>query len=334
MADLRVAVLGGRLRGQTLSVAEMLVGGSWERLPPLEAPRGSLSAVAVGSSIWAVAGGGRDSNLDSCEELRFSGGQPADAWVAAPPLRLARHALALASSGSRLYVVAGQGLSDGHYGSMTDVEVYDPEHQRWQPGPPLRVARRRHGACASEGIVYAFGGAIDETAGAARSGKRAVREWNTATAEALDERAGRWRDIAPLPVAAPCSAVAVDGCIYVLLEGHSLLRYLPDEDKYVKLCALPVPEWHSFSACAAPGGRIVAVGGASRGKWLRAAYVYSVATGRWEELPQMKVPRRRAAVVVLPCEDPSPAAAAALSGSARLLVSAGALHQSDDGQLS
>ena len=96
-------------------------------------------------------------------------------------------------------------------------------------------------------------------------------------------------------------------------EGGALWRYDPAADAYTWLAALPLPEWYGFAA-AAHGGWVYAVGGSTGGRWTGAAYRYRVEpepgepregqkeAGGWEELPPMKMVRRRtaAAAVAVP----------------------------------
>ena len=88
-------------------------------------------------------------------------------------------------------------------------------------------------------------------------------------------------------------------------EIGGLWRYDPNANAYELLGGLPLPEWYGFAA-AAGDGWVFAAGGSVSGRWTGAAFRFRVAdagagagAGEWEELPSMKMVRRRTAAAVV-----------------------------------
>ena len=64
-----ICVAGGRMRGRTLSCAEIYfpLDNRWAPAPNMADARGSHGAAGIGDKIFVVGGGGYHSNLSSCE---------------------------------------------------------------------------------------------------------------------------------------------------------------------------------------------------------------------------------------------------------------------------
>jgi hypothetical protein len=64
-----ICVAGGRIRGRTLSCAEIYfpLENRWAAAPNMADARGSHGAAGIGDKIYVVGGGGYHSNLSSCE---------------------------------------------------------------------------------------------------------------------------------------------------------------------------------------------------------------------------------------------------------------------------
>ena len=241
------------------------------------------------------------------------------AWRSLAPLRLPRklHAAAGLPDG-RLFVFGGRASDEPGVGPVDAVEAYDPTRDEWRLVAPLPGG----GACASaavddDGRVYvltwgAGGGAGGEdaatnvnanaTMSANRVEKKARKAGKAAEAEALI--AGASREEATAARAAAAEAFRRDVSARTRTRGEigGLWRYDPDADAYESLGGLPLPEWYGFAA-AASDGWVYAVGGSTAGRWTGAAFRRRVADdaagGEWEELPSMKMVRRRTAAAVV-----------------------------------
>eukprot|EP00873_Tetraselmis_striata_P036010 jgi/Tetstr1/456274/TSEL_043032.t1 len=280
-----IYVVGGRNRGKTVSVVERysVVERRWERCASMETSRGSHGVGLLGGLVCAVAGGGINSNLASCEVYE----DQTNTWRGIADLAMPRHALSSASDGDVLYAVGGW-VNGNHCSGTT--ERYDAATAQWVTCASLKVPRRLHGTAMLGGILYAFGGIDDNE-------RVPIRD-----AERYDPQADEWTPIAPLPTFGDSKAggfvscCAVGDSVYVLIWGRKLLRYSPVTDSYTVLSALPLKEWFGF-AVAALHDDIYVVGGSSEGAWTGAMHVYHTASGEWEELPRMKIVRRRCGAV-------------------------------------
>jgi hypothetical protein len=193
-----IAVVGGRLRGRTLQSAEVysFKDNRWVLLPQMLDNRGSHGAAAFGDTIYAIAGGGMESNLCTCEKLRITVEHVAgsglaiqasnkgeddgskstssssdsktssseESWKYISPMMTKRHALCVVSGGfntnSPLIFALG-GWYDGSKCSG-ELEVYDASTDSWSMRSPMLVPRRLLGACLIRNKLFAFGGMVDD----------------------------------------------------------------------------------------------------------------------------------------------------------------------------
>ena len=131
-----IYVTGGRLRGKTLGCVERfsLGRGVWEN-------RGSHGAAGCGSRLFALGGGGFDSNLATCEEFNANMGT----WTGIAPMKTFRHALS---------VVAMNVSSDFFRTNQTVIPVTDAHHH-----PDTSTADAKDEVC----LVFCIGGWMDGT---------------------------------------------------------------------------------------------------------------------------------------------------------------------------
>jgi N-acetylneuraminic acid mutarotase len=263
--------------------------------------RGSHGAGSANGMLYAVGGGGFRSNLSSCE--CFDGKE----WQSAAPLGVSRHALAVVNaSNDTIYAVGG--WIDGKECSAV-VERFTPTSNVWTTVAPLNQARRLHGVAAfaepagGEDRLFAFGGNCDDP------------HWHTNTAEGYNPSTNRWSFIAPMPAAGGASAASIAPFVFVFLHGKYVLRYDPQTDTYIKLSALPLPEWHCFDVIAVPGTtHILALGGVTNGRWCKKVFRYDAASDAWTALPSMRTARRRCASAIVTMPLPPSSAAEGVEG--------------------
>jgi N-acetylneuraminic acid mutarotase len=133
----------------------------WTELEPMRQPRGGLGAAVIGHRLYAVGGGPNpffEGELDgepTLEIYDFRTGK----WTAGPDMPHARHHLAAAAVGGRLYAVGGRNRVRQ---AMTVVDRYDPRTGRWETIAPLPFAVSSPGVTSAAGKVVVSGGA-DET---------------------------------------------------------------------------------------------------------------------------------------------------------------------------
>ena len=161
---LAVATLGGRLHavagfGAGVEVADHAAydprTDTWTELAPLPTARDHLNGAVVGGYLYVV--GGRSPN--SAELDRYD---PAtDSWTVLAPMPTARSGHAVAAVDGKLVVIGGEVAADRPPSFVFDeVELYDPETDRWVSLPPMPVPRHGMGAAVVAGGVHVPGGAF------------------------------------------------------------------------------------------------------------------------------------------------------------------------------
>eukprot|EP00899_Mesostigma_viride_P015576 jgi/Mesvir1/24019/Mv10761-RA.2 len=217
----------------------------------------------------------------------------------------------------QLYAVGGWLYGDH---CATNVECFDVHARSWRVCAPLLAPRRLHGVASVGSRLYAFGG-IGGHGPAARGPTKLAEcyipdddeqsamfsEANRgahAGGEGNDRQqgglvgAGQWVPIAPLPAASCTCACTVGEAVYVLCwEAGTVLRYDPGSDSYQLVGPLPMPEWYGFAAVAW-GPWVYAVGGTTKGRLSKSLFRLDTRSEAWEELPGMKIARRRCAAAI------------------------------------
>ncbi|MEM9386763.1 MAG: kelch repeat-containing protein [Pseudomonadota bacterium] len=245
-------------------------------MPPWQHSQGTL--IAEGSSELAP------------------GHRPAGTWegVAQIPYRVqevypAAHKgqLWLAGGLSPDVPMAAQSISDQTW-------VYDPEQDRWAPGPALPEPRHHLYLVSTGDRLYAFGGFI---AGGSR-------RWHASRdVLLLDEGAERWRKVASLlHPQSETVAAWLDGKVYLATgrrptgerntewrdQGDISLMQVFDPDDHSVTIGPPAPTARNSAAGAVIGGRLYVVGGRVVDDGNRASNeVFNPTTGAWKTLSPM-----------------------------------------------
>ena len=142
-----IYVTGGRLRGKTLGCVERfsLGRGVWEACPRMMENRGSHGAAAIGARLFALGGGGFDSNLATCEEFNAFD----QIWSPITPMKTFRHALS---------VVAMNISADFLRTNQSVIPVTDAHHRRTLPSD-TSMDNTSDDVC----LVFCIGGWMDGT---------------------------------------------------------------------------------------------------------------------------------------------------------------------------
>ncbi len=255
----------------------------WSPLPNLEHARQEVAAAWLGGALYVVGGFGADgSTLASAERWR----EGAEAWEALPDMPIGvNHPAAVAIDG-RLVVVggfAGPGLRN----PVDATQVFDPETQAWSLAAPMPSARGALAATVVADRLVAVGGA---RAGVA-----------VADVAAYDAASDAWTAWPAMPSARDHLGVAeVDGRLHAVGGRAGGVFTLPthevfDPDTASWQQARAMPTGRSGHAVAALDGCVYALGG--EGNPARADGMfdeverYVVATGVWETLEPMALPR-------------------------------------------
>lgn len=254
--------------------------------------RGSHGATAIDGKLYVVGGGGFESNLGSCEALDIT----TSTWSYVAATSILRHALVLvpfshlhpstppSSSQSSCFYAIG-GWIDGKLCSA-DVERYDVSSNTWSRCSSMKVARRLLGGTAYRDRIYIFGGNCDDGM------------WYTAAVEEYEPATDVWTRRSDLPYPGPTSAVTVGENIYVFCHGKRVYKYSPQDDSYSALSALPLPEWYTFDVTSL-GPFVFLHGGATKGEWSRAMFMYNTCSDSWTHMPDMIRQRRRCAAAII-----------------------------------
>ena len=326
-------VLGGRCRGRTLNSCEFLplstTTGKWTALPNLQEHRGSHAACSPKGTrlAFVLGGGGIDGNSDSVELLDLRTPQTQlsidDAkdlkWNSmAEKLSSARHAfeaVCVTTSNTNDVAVNIFAVGGWMYGSKSCESIeklcfkvsHDRSNEiswqnegRWVKCSPLLTPRRLHSVAASTdgSSIYVFGGYIDE---------RNV----TTSIESYDIEANCWNvvDQLPNPVlvqAVPDWSLDANNSFIIFpfsdnnASGNWVLRYTPNDSTFEPVVEMPIKNYHSFSATVSQSLRkAYLVGGLIDSKWTGRAFALDLDTMTWQELPEMSLPRRRLAALVM-----------------------------------
>jgi N-acetylneuraminic acid mutarotase len=182
------------------------------------------------------------------------------------------------------------------FGGVTDdrmlvnyLQVYDPQTDQWDvsKAPPM-YQRYGNGACAVNGKIYAFGGAVEYPGPVYDN------------IQVYDPDSNIWKDHGKMTSPRDAfSTVAYDGKIYLLggetnepSSNADILDLVevfdPESNSWETLAPMPSPRAY-FSACVA-NGKIYAIGGIYRFPFpgLNTIFEYDPVSDTWEEKQHLK----------------------------------------------
>jgi N-acetylneuraminic acid mutarotase len=200
VVDGRFFLLGGLGEGAGQMQIYDLSTNLWTLGPELPFRAGSSVSAVIGGKIYVA--GGIDGDSTIAEAAVYD---PAtETWTSIAPMPLPRNHAASGTDGSRWYIFGGRGPGSGDgnivANGFDDVQVYDPESDRWivsGAGPeaptPLPVGRGGTGKAAYvQGLFYIMGGETLDGPGANENG---VYE----RVDIYDPRTNLWTEGPPLP---------------------------------------------------------------------------------------------------------------------------------------
>lgn len=127
----------------------------WSERAPLPTARDHLAAAVVGDRLYVV--GGRTPNSNALHRYDAA----SDTWVPLAPMPTARSGHAAAAIDGKLVVLGGEVNVDNPPNQVfVEVELYDPETDRWVSLAPMPVPRHGMGAAVWDGRVIVPGGAF------------------------------------------------------------------------------------------------------------------------------------------------------------------------------
>jgi N-acetylneuraminic acid mutarotase len=171
---------------------------SWRARRAMSAPRWSVSAAVVDSKIYVLGGG----VLEVYDPRR-------DTWTTKAPMPSpVRYWFAAAALDGKVYAIGGSDNPDVFSNTTLydNVQVYDPESDRWTEKAPLLRRRGLLAAAVAGGRIYAFGGDSWWEVGPF-----------TQMSEAYDPETDAWTPQAPLRTGRNAlGAVTLGGTIYTV----------------------------------------------------------------------------------------------------------------------
>jgi N-acetylneuraminic acid mutarotase len=211
--------------------------------------------------------------------------QGGEVWGERAPMLLPRSEASFAELNGKIYFIGGY---PGARVTSDAVQVYDPQTDSWELGPPLPVPLHHTMASVANGRLYVIGGELGNPSGSPVQSEVYM----------LDEGADAWLPKAPMPTARSGGGSAViDGKIYVAggrpPRGSDLAVYDPGADAWTVLPDIPTQRNHL--GVAAIGGRLYVAGGRFGGgvgsEMTDILEIYDPATSTWKGGAPLLAPR-------------------------------------------
>ncbi len=233
----------------------------WETVPPLPITLNHVGAVAWDGRLYVIGGytdlPGRGVGQISRRLFRYD--PRTRRWTELAQLPVPRAAFAAGVVADRLYIAGGSTDSEQ---TTTRVDIYDFRHDRWRPGPPIKVAR--------EHLAGAVAGAPRSRRFYVLGGRDFYGGENYRTVERLNPRTGRWSRLPGMLVPHGGFAAAGVGRRVVVAGGERLGEglfgtiaaaevYDPAQRRWNRLPDLPTPR-HGLGV-AALGNSVYAIEG-------------------------------------------------------------------------
>jgi N-acetylneuraminic acid mutarotase len=250
----KIYVIGGRYTENLLTEYDP-AADSWTTRASMPTSRMVLAAGSVNGKIYAIGGlvAAFSTALSTVEEY-----DPAtNTWTKKANMPTPRLGLGVGVVDGKIYAIGGMTSgSDFWSGMRNNVEVYDPDTNKWTPKAPMPTERCWFSASVVDGKIYAIGGTL-------------VTKEPISTVEVYDPETDTWTTKTPMPTPRMGHAASViDGIIYVFgggVEhgspgGYSVVEaYDPATDTWTRKADIPVPR-SSFST-GVLGGNVYVIGG-------------------------------------------------------------------------
>jgi N-acetylneuraminic acid mutarotase len=205
-------------------------------------------------------------------------------WKEAPPLPLPRSEMAWATAwNDRMHIIGG--YAEGKV-AMPYHHIFDPAKNAWITGAPVPRGSNHIGVAALNGVVYAFGGFVEQN-------RIAIPD-----CYAYEVAADRWHSVRPLQLGSrgAISLVVYQNRVHSIggrdvrsVDWHQV--YDPKDDSWTTLAPIPGPRDHSAAVVLA-GNIHVAGGRMDTFDFNTGMHVmYDMKTDKWEERAPMPTPR-------------------------------------------
>lgn len=202
----------------------------WEELSPMPRASTGLAAAVIDDRLYAVGGGPRlfpDEHVEPYTSLQIYDFETSR-WTVGPDMPTARHHLAAAALGGRLYVLGGRDPDDF---SLSAFERFVPGRNRWEALPPLPLGVGDLAAVSTGSAVIAIGGDEEE-------GWMDGHGWVTPAVWSFDPGRGVWRRLPDLRTPRHGHGAAVAGGRIYVFGGSPC----PGYQRISTGESLPIPE--------------------------------------------------------------------------------------------
>jgi hypothetical protein len=137
--------------------------GPWQSENSMVTPRHNFAVAAAHGYLYALGGRNGGVVLSSVERARINDDGSLGPWEAVTPMTTARNEPAAVAVGDYLYVLGGEGVSDGEWSVLSSVERArinaDGSLGPWEAVASMTVGRSALAAVAAKGYLYAIGSA-------------------------------------------------------------------------------------------------------------------------------------------------------------------------------
>ena len=135
------------------------VKDEWKEGKSMPTPRGGLTALFVDGILYAI-GGQQSSDIEVSEILNaneaYDPGK--NSWTSKASMPTARHHIASAEVGGKIYVVGGRTAANSSMINLNVNEMYDPQKDAWTSLPSMPSKRSGIAAASVNDTIYVFGG--------------------------------------------------------------------------------------------------------------------------------------------------------------------------------
>ena len=201
-----------------MNIDKNLSSNPWCEVRPLIDARSHCPLAVYRDKIFVFGGGGPQF---ASKNTVYMYDPTADTWERRADMPTYRSGSVTAVAGDRIYVMGGGfKQANGEFKFLTTVEIYYPEHDRWEVGPSLLMPHDYPAVAQLDDALYVLGGHHPD---ATKGGPKTDPGFEFC--ERLDLNKGKWEEIAPLNQPRFALAAAVT-------EGHLLtmggVAFTPD----------------------------------------------------------------------------------------------------------